>query len=41
MMIQLAWRMVMFQPDSALVQWFKQRTENGKSRKLGCVKNFV
>jgi transposase len=34
MMIQLAWRMVMFQPDSALVQWFKQRTENGKSRKL-------
>ena len=33
MMIQLAWRMVMFQPDSALVQWFKQRTENGKSRK--------
>jgi transposase len=23
MMIQLAWRMVMFQPDSALVQWFK------------------
>lgn len=34
MMIQLSWRMVMFQPDSALVQWFKQRTENGKSRKL-------
>jgi transposase len=25
-MIQLAWRMVKFQPDSALVQWFKQRT---------------
>ena len=33
-MIQLAWRMVKFQPDSALVQWFKQRTENTKgSRK--------
>jgi len=33
-MIQLAWRMVKFQPDSALVQWFKQRTENAKrSRK--------
>ena len=26
--------MVSFQPDSALVQWFKQRTENAKgSRK--------
>ncbi len=33
-MIQLAWRMVMFQPESALVQWFKKRTENAKgSRK--------
>ena len=33
-MIQLAWRMVKFQPDSALVQWFKQRTQNAKrSRK--------
>jgi hypothetical protein len=33
-MIQLAWRMVKFQPDSALVQWFKQRTESTKgSRK--------
>jgi transposase len=33
-MIQLAWRMVRFQPESALVQWFKQRTENAKgSRK--------
>jgi transposase len=33
-MIRLAWRMVKFQPDSALVQWFKQRTENAKgSRK--------
>jgi transposase len=33
-MIQLAWRMVKFQPDSALVQWFKQRTESAKgSRK--------
>ncbi len=27
-MIQLAWRMLKFQPDSALVQWFKQRTAN-------------
>src|SRR6201981_1446002 len=29
-MIELAWRMVKFQPDSALVQWFKQRSENEK-----------
>ena len=29
-MIQLAWRIVMFQPESALVQWFKKRTENAK-----------
>jgi transposase len=33
-MVQLAWRIVMFQPDSALVRWYKQRTENAKgSRK--------
>jgi transposase len=27
-MIQLAWRFLMFQKDSALVQWFRARTEN-------------
>jgi transposase len=28
-MIQLAWRMLMFQKDSALVQWFRTRTVDG------------
>jgi len=33
-MIQLAWRMVIFQPESVLVLWYKQRTANAKgSRK--------
>jgi transposase len=33
-MIQLSWRMVMFQPESELVLWFKKRTENAEgSRK--------
>ena len=27
-MIQLAWRFLMFQKNSALAQWFRQRTEN-------------
>ena len=27
-MIQLAWRFLMFQKDSALAQWFRARTEN-------------
>jgi transposase len=27
-MIQLAWRFLMFQKDSALAQWFRDRTEN-------------
>ena len=27
-MIQLAWRFLMFQKDSALAQWFRSRTEN-------------
>jgi len=27
-MIQLAWRFLMFQKDSALVQWYRARTEN-------------
>ena len=29
-MIQLAWRMVMFQKDCALVQWFMARTADGR-----------
>lgn len=29
-MIQLAWRFLMFQKDSALVQWFRERTANGR-----------
>lgn len=33
-MIQLSWRMVMFQPESELVRWYQKRTENAKgSRK--------
>jgi transposase len=33
-MIQLSWRMLLFQPESALVLWFKKRTENARgSRK--------
>jgi transposase len=33
-MIQLAWRFLMFQKDSALAQWFRARTENaGGTRK--------
>jgi transposase len=34
-MILLAWRFLMFQKDSALAQWFRARTENGRdTRKL-------
>ena len=34
-MIQLAWRFLMFQKDSALAQWFRARTENCRAtRKL-------
>src|SRR5260370_19905373 len=29
-MIQLAWRMLMFQKNSALAQWFRARTENAR-----------
>ena len=29
-MIQLAWRFLMFQKDSALAQWFRSRTEGAK-----------
>jgi transposase len=32
-MIQLAWRMVKLQPESALAQWFKKRTENAKANR--------
>ena len=33
-LIQLSWRMLMFQPESDLVLWFKTRTENAQgSRK--------
>jgi transposase len=29
-MIQLAWRFLMFQKDSALAAWYRQRTENAR-----------
>jgi transposase len=29
-MIQLAWRFLMFQKDSALAQWFRARTETAR-----------
>jgi len=29
-MIQLAWRLLMFQPDAALVQWYRERTAGSK-----------
>ena len=29
-MIQLAWRFLLFQKDSALAQWFRVRTENAR-----------
>ena len=29
-MIQLAWRLLMFQKNSALAQWFRARTENAR-----------
>jgi transposase len=29
-LIQLAWRFLMFQPDAALVQWYRERTAGGK-----------
>ena len=33
-LVQLSWRMVMFQPESDLVRWYHKRTENAKgSRK--------
>ena len=33
-MVQLAWRFLLFQKESALAQWYRQRTENApKTRK--------
>ena len=29
-MIQLAWRFLMFQKDSTLAEWYRQRTENAR-----------
>jgi transposase len=29
-LIQLAWRFLRHQPDSALVQWFRRRTQDGR-----------
>ena len=29
-MIQLAWRFLAFQKDSALAKWFRARTENAR-----------
>jgi transposase len=29
-LVQLAWRLLRHQPDSALVQWFRQRTQDGR-----------
>jgi transposase len=31
-MIQLAWRILRFQKDSALVQWFQARTAGGRPK---------
>jgi transposase len=32
-MIQLAWRFLMFQKESALAQWYRARTENARSKR--------
>jgi transposase len=31
-MVQLAWRFVRFQPDSALARWFYARTADGRKK---------
>jgi transposase len=36
-MIQLAWRFLMFQKDSALAQWFRARTENARSTRKSMI----
>jgi len=33
-MIQLAWRFLLFQKDSALAQWYRQRTEHAQRQFL-------
>ncbi len=32
-MIQLAWRFLMFQKDSALAQWYRARTESARGKR--------
>jgi transposase len=32
-MIQLAWRFLLFQKDSALAQWYRTRTESGSKKR--------
>jgi transposase len=36
-MIQLAWRFLMFQKDSALAQWFRARTKNARSTRKAMI----
>jgi transposase len=36
-MIQLAWRFLMFQKDSALAQWFRARTDNARSTRKSMI----
>ena len=36
-MIQLAWRFLMYQPDSALVQWYRARVAAGKKPTVAIV----
>lgn len=36
MMIQAAWLWIRHQPNSALAQWFRHRTE-GESKRMKCV----
>jgi transposase len=31
-MVQLAWRFLVFQRDSALVRWYRERTSDGRGR---------
>jgi transposase len=31
-MVQLAWRFLVFQKESALVKWYRQRTADGRGR---------
>jgi transposase len=31
-MVQLAWRFLVFQKDSALVRWYRERTSDGRGR---------